>query len=87
MIKYFMGKLGFILCVLEAEQLGVFVQTLLRLMVFLICCKPAEVSNCDTSEASSRYKNYNGTLKAPFSGGGRTVAPVPGLGFQAPPPS
>lgn len=38
-----MGKLGFILLVLEAEQLAGFVQTLLRLLVFLICCKPAEV--------------------------------------------
>lgn len=38
-----MGKLCFILFVLEAEQFGVFVQTLLRLMVFLIRSKPAEV--------------------------------------------
>lgn len=43
LIKYFMGKLGFLLFVSDAEQLGAFVQTLLRLMVFLICCKLAEV--------------------------------------------
>lgn len=43
LITYFMGQLGFIFICLGSCALGVFVRTLLRLMVFLIRCKASEV--------------------------------------------